>query len=159
MPLEEKYEKLRDQYILVDAINFAFHKELEVLDKYYDLYMKVHKKSLSDFIGAFEMFKEADPSEAFKQFINQLVDITQWTHPLSNIELTMVSDREATLRVNNCPKLKRTRELVDNVGLNIRPVAICAREAVFFRELGEWFGVDMKVQFEKEGCVTTVKLK
>ena len=160
MPLEEKYEKLLDQWILDDAKNFAFHKELGVLDKYDDFNRKVQKKMIPSILGVgFKVFKAVTPSRAFKQLVEQLAYVMQMNMPLANMEVTMDSDREATLTVNNCPKLKRTKDLAKKAGLNINPVAMCAREGKHFREYGEWFGVDMHVQFQKDGCITKIKLK
>ena len=62
------------------------------------------------------------------------------------------------MRIKNCTKLKRMRELVKKTGLNINPVSICAMEAKLFLEYAKEFGIDMKVQLEKDGCVTTAKL-
>ena len=62
MPLEEKYDKILDEYILSDVINYAFHKELGVVNKYHDFYVKVQKKMLPSFLGtAFKMFKAVAP--------------------------------------------------------------------------------------------------
>lgn len=160
MPIEEKYEKLLDQWILGDAKNFAFHKELGVLDKYDDFSSKVAKNMIPSILGVgFKVFKAVTPSRAFKQVVKQLVYIMQFNMPLANIEIAMDSEREATLIANNCPKLKRTRELVEKAGLNIDPVAMCAREGKRLKEYGEWFGVDMKVQCQKDGCISKIKLK
>ncbi|NIR87974.1 hypothetical protein GWO13_10655 [Candidatus Bathyarchaeota archaeon] len=160
MPLEEKYEKLLDQWMLDDAKNFAFHKELGVLDKYEDFDRKVAKKMIPSMLGVgFKVFKAITPSRAFKQLVKQLAYVVQLNMPLANMEVTMDSDREATMIVNNCPKLLRTRELVKKAGLNINPVAMCAREGKHYREFGEWFGVEIKVQFKKDGCIGKIKLK
>lgn len=89
------------------------HKELGVVDKYYDLYVNVTKRMLPSFLGtAFKVLKATSPSRAFKQVTDQLAYIWQVTMPLSNIELIRISDREVTMRSKNCPMLKRMRDLV-----------------------------------------------
>ena len=59
MPLEEKYDKLLDSYLLNNAINYAFHKELGVISKHTDFYTKVQEKLVPSYLGtAFKMFKK-----------------------------------------------------------------------------------------------------
>lgn len=89
------------------------HKELGVVDKYYNLYVNVTKRMLPNFLGtAFKVLKATSPSRAFKQVTDQLAYIWQVTMPLSNIELIRISDREVTMRSKNCPMLKKMRDLV-----------------------------------------------
>ena len=134
-------------------------RDIGVLDKYDDFYVKAQKKMIPSLFGtAFKLFKAVAPGRAFKQIINQFVYTTQFSVPLSNTELTMASDREAILRTKDCPRLKKFREVVKKAGLEINPIAICAREAKNFPEYGKMFGIDMKVQFKKNGCITTAKL-
>ncbi len=79
--------------------------------------------------------------------------------PLSNIELTRVSDREATLRVKNCPYLKKMRDLIKKAGLDLDPRFMCEIDAKMNPELSKEFGIDMTVELEEDGCRYTAKLK
>jgi hypothetical protein len=46
MPLEKKYNKLLDQYVLTEAMNCALHKELGTMAKRNDMMLKIWKKML-----------------------------------------------------------------------------------------------------------------
>ena len=59
LSIEEKYKNLLDQSILSDAINYAFHKELGVLDQYYDFYIAAQKRMLPSYMGAIVGFMKA----------------------------------------------------------------------------------------------------
>ena len=41
MPLEEKHDKLLDQYVLSELMSYALHKELGTMDKRNDMMLKV----------------------------------------------------------------------------------------------------------------------
>jgi len=145
---------------LNEAINYALHKELGVLDKYYDLYMKVQKKMLPSLLGiAFKVMKAITPGRAFKQAANQFVYTAQTSNPLSNIELTMVSDREAVIRTKNCVLLKKMRDVVKKAGLDIDPKFMCEDGSKTVPELLKEFGIDATMELEENGCITTAKLK
>jgi hypothetical protein len=79
--------------------------------------------------------------------------------PIANIEVNKVSDREAVIRVKNCPALKRMDELVKKTGLDVDPVVLCALEGRMFRELAKDLGVDLKAQVQKDGCSLTAVLR
>ena len=58
MPLEEKYDRLLDDYLLTIATSYVLHKELGVVDKCLDLSVKVQKKMLPSVIGiAFKVLR------------------------------------------------------------------------------------------------------
>lgn len=160
MPLEEKYDKLFDSYILTEAMNYAFLEELGVLDKYYDFSAKLTKEIIPKYLGiALKVFKTIAPGKALQQLTDQMVYNQQSTKPLSNIELTRVSDRETTMRIKNCPILKRTRDLVKKMGLDIDPKFICEKEVKISAEASKGFGIEVSMELEEDGCISTLKLK
>ena len=151
MPLEEKYERLLDEYLLGVATNYALHKELGTVTKWQDFMLKVRKKMVPSFL--------VSPGEAFRQFVNGFIYMSQDTHPLSNIELTWVSYREAILRVKNCVILKRMGDVVKNAGLDLNPRFMCGIDTKILIEVFKEFGVDLTWKPEENGCVATAKLK
>ena len=80
-------------------------------------------------------------------------------HPLSTLELTKVSDREAVIRVKNCVLLKGMRDVVKKTGLDIDPKIICERDTKYFYKLLPEFGIDVVWELEENGCRCTAKLK
>jgi len=165
MPLEEKYNKLLDEYILDAAIGYALFKELGVdkelgLDKSVDLSVKVNKKMLPSSLGiALKVLKAITPGKTFKQVTDQFLYWGQTWHPLSTLEETKVSDREAVVIIKNCVLLKRMRDTVKKAGLDIDPKIICERDAKYFPKLFKEFGVDATWELEENGCRCTAKLK
>ena len=159
MSLEEKYRRLLDQYLLYQITNYALVKELGATERYYNLLVKVNKKMLPSYLPvAFKVIKTVAPSKAFKQLVDDFMYAAQMSLPLSNIELNKISDREALIRVNNCPALERMKELVKKTGLDVNPVELCSLEARMFRELAKDLGVDLATQVEKNGCSLTAHL-
>jgi len=160
MPLEEKYDRLLDDYLLAIATGYALHKELGVVDKSNDLWVNVQKKMLPKILGpAFKLLKTLAPGRTFKQVINQTVYAFQSEQPLSNIELSWVSDREAVMRIKNCERLRRTGELVKRTGLNVDPKALCELECQTLKGMSKEFGIDVSWELEENGCRITGKLK
>jgi len=157
---EEKFDRLLDDYLLSIITAYALHKELGVVDKCLDLSIKVNKKMLPRFLGpVFKLMNVLSPGRTFKQVINQSMYIFQEIEPLSNLELSWVSDREAVLRVKNCKRLRRTRELVNKTGLNIDPKELCEIECQTLKGLSKEFGMDVTWELEENGCRITGKLK
>lgn len=160
MPIEEKYDKLLDQYLLNEAKNYALHKELGVISKSTDFNVKVQKKMLPSYLGtAFKLFRTISASRAFKSVVNQLMYTFQSTQPLSNMELTWISDREAVIRTKNCTNIKKMRDLVKKAGLDINPRFMCGIDTKTITELAKEFGVDTHMKLEENGCKMTMKLK
>jgi hypothetical protein len=160
MPLEEKYDKLLDEYLEGAITNYALLKELGAIDKNIDLSVKVQAKMLPSLVGiAFKVLKTVAPGTAFNQLVDKYVYTMQMTIPLSDIELNRVSDREATVRVKNCPVLKRVRTLVEKTGLDIEPKSICELESRINQGVAKEFGVSIVTKFEENGCINTAKLK
>jgi len=160
MPLEEKYDKLLDEYLEGAIINYAVLKELGAIDKGIESSVKVQAKMLPSLVGiAFKMLKTVAPGKAFNQLVDNYVYTMQSTLSLSDFELSRVSDREATVRVKNCPILKRVRTLVEKSGLEIEPKSICELETRINQGVAKEFGVNMTTKLEDNGCVHTAKLK
>ena len=155
MSIEEKYNGLFDFYVLEDAISYAYHEEQGTVEKWLDYTLEVYKSYMGQML---EMMKTLTP----KQFANQMVNMQQMWQPLSDLELSWVSDREAVMRYKNCEILRRSRELVKKAGLKIDPKFYCkmcqyrsAHPRHFMRDLG----MDMSCEFEENGCKWTMKLK
>ena len=103
MSLEEKYDKLYDQYILTDVIAWAFAKEIGVTDKYLDYQMKVYKKMMPFWMGsAFKLIKKLAPGRAFKMFVEGFVK----DGAMEPMEMSL-SDREAVITTKNSVMLKK----------------------------------------------------
>ena len=159
LALKERYDMLLDHDILVDAINHAFHQQAGTLDQYYDFYLQTQKRMLPSYLGTvFNVFKSISPGRAFKQVINQLFNIMQMHYPLSTLDINWISDREVAIGVPNCHKRRKTEEYAKKAGLDINPVAMCAFEARFFREIFKEFGIDMKVTLNNDGCHSVATL-
>lgn len=169
MSLDEKYAKLFDYHILSVAANYAFNKELgtvETLDKWVDYLAKVDKKMLPNFVAPlFRLMKIKvlfAPGRTFEQFVNQMMYLFQVYVPLSSIELSWISDREATIKIKNCEILRRARELVKKAALNIDPKELCQMEIAMSlspEHVTKDFGVSLACELEENGCVWTAKLK
>ena len=160
MPIEEKYDRLLDDYLLAIASGYALHKELGVVDKSNELWLKVEKKMLPRYLGPiFKLLKVLAPGRTFNQVINQSAYIFQTQLPLSNIELSSVSDREAVLRIKNCERLRRNRELVKKTGLNVDPKELCDLECQSLKGISKELGIDVAWELEENGCRITGKLK
>jgi len=160
MPLQEKYDRLLDTYLLAVASSYALHKELGVVDKSNDMWVRVQKNMLPSFLGiGLTILKAVAPGRVFKQVGNQFAYTQQTFLPLSNIEFTFVSDRESTFRVKNCPVLKRVGGLVKKAGLDLDPRFLCEIDSKIFPRLAKEFGVALTFELEENGCKTTAKLK
>jgi hypothetical protein len=160
MPLEERYNKLFDQYVQDSLMNFVLHKQLGTMDKRNDMLLKVWKKMLPSYMGiALKVMKTIAPGKTFKNIVTSFVSFSQATTPLSNIELTWVSDREALIRTKNCPMLLRGKELAQKAGLDIDPKEICKNDSKVMPKMFEEFGVEVNVELEENGCRAKAKLK
>jgi hypothetical protein len=160
MPLEEKHDKLLDQYMLTELVNYALHKELGTMDKRNDMMLKVWKKMLPSLMGiALKVMKTIAPGKTFKKIVNAFVSFGQVTIPLSDIESTWVSDREAVIRFKNCPFRVRGKELVKKAGLDIDPKEICINDSKVMPKMFEEFGIEVTMELEENGCRATAKLK
>lgn len=160
MPLEEKCDKLLDAYLLNVIGTYAFVKELGAVDKALDLSVKATAKMFPTRVGmAFDILKAIAPGKAFNQLVDNYAYSLQTTLSPRDIELKRVSDREATLRVNNCPVLKRVRSLVKKTGLDIDAKSFCEVESKITQGAAKEFGIDMVTELEKNGCILNAKLR
>jgi hypothetical protein len=160
MPLEEKYKKIRDAYLLNLATLYALHKELGIVDKCIESLVKTQKNMIPSLPAAtYKLFKTLAPGKAFNQLMDQQIYEMQVDMPLSNIEVNRVSGREVSMRTKDCPILKRTGELIKKAGLDVDPKELCEIEPKVMREAAKDFGVDVSWQSEENGCLWTVKLK
>ena len=114
MPIDERYDRLLDDYLLDVATDYAILKELGGVDKQIDLSVKMQKKMLPKILGSpvFKLLKVLAPGRTFKQLSSTFFYNAQTWHPLSTIEVTEVSDREVAGVIKNCVLLKRVRDIV-----------------------------------------------
>ena len=163
MPLEEKFERLLNQMLVVWASGYAWHKENGTMDEWLDFLAKVQKKTLPLSTGLgkafFKLAKTVSPGRTFKQVVNEAVYDEQKWLPFSSLEVSYVSDREAILKIKNCPLIKAYAELLKKTGLNITPKYICENDLKFIPKAFKEFGVDLTSTIEENGCQTTIKLK
>lgn len=141
-------------------MNFALHKEMGTLDKRNAMMSNVYKKMLPSLLGvALKVMKTVAPGKTFKKMVDGFVAFSQTMVPLSKIEVTWVSDREAVIRTKNCPQLLRGRELSKKAGLDIDPKEICINDSKTLPEMLDAFGMDVTMELEENGCVVRAKLK
>ncbi len=108
---------------------------------------------------AFRAMKTLAPTKAFNSLVDDFAHTSQMYLPLTNIKVDKISDREATITVDNCPARKRMRALIEKTGLDVDPVELCALEGRMFRELAKDLGVDLEAQVQKDGCLLRAILK
>ena len=160
MPLEEKYEKLRDAYMLDRVALYAVQKELGIVDKCIDALVKTQKNMVPSLPAAtYKLLKAVAPGTAFNQLVDQQIYGMQASTPLSNMEINRVSGREVTIKVKDCPNLKRRGELIKKMGLDVDPKEVCEIEPKVMKGMAEDFGIDVAWRPEENGCFWTVKLK
>jgi hypothetical protein len=160
MPLEEKYEKTLDAYLLNSATLYALHKKLGIVDKCIESLVKTQKNMIPSLPAAtYKLFKTLAPGTAFNQLMDQYIYGMQASMPLSNIEVNRVSGREVTMRVKDCPLLKRNRELIKEAGLDVAPRELCEIEPKVMNGMAKDFGVEVSWRSEENGCLWTVRLK
>ena len=160
MPIEEKYDKLLDQYALNAAMNYILHKEAGTMDKRNAMMLKVWKKMLPRLAGTtIKVMKTIVPGRTFKNLVNSFVSFNQTTNPLSNLDVTWVSDREALIRTRDCVELQRMTDMAKKADLDLDPKEICENDSKVMPEMFEEFGVKVKIEIEENGCVARVKLK
>jgi hypothetical protein len=160
MSLEEKYDKLYDQYIMTDVMAWAFVKEMGLTDKYLDFQMKVYKKLMPSLFGsAFKLIKMLAPGRTFKKFVDSLLKDGQVNEPLSNTEIISFSDREAVIRYKDSLLLKKYRDVMKKTGLKLDLKEYWKLFQEQGKEMMKDFGFDMIPQIEGESTITTIKLK
>ena len=163
MPLEEKYDKIMDMMITLYAQTYAFNKEQGTVDKWLDHYVQVQNKMMPSYMGAvMKLFKTLTPGRTFKQAVNQFMYVFQMEQPLSSLELSWISDREAAIRVKNCHFLRRSKEIIKKIGLYIDPKEICElenRAHTHPDHMSKKMGMDVYCTPEENGCTWTIKMR
>jgi hypothetical protein len=160
MPLEEKYEKLLDNYLLIRATLLALHKELGSVDKYIDSLTRTQKNMVPSLpAAAYKLLKTVAPGKAFNKLMDQQIYEMQVDMPLSKIEVNRVSDREITYRIKDCPHLKRKTELIKKASLDVDSKEMCEIEPKVMSGMAKGFGIDVAWRSEENGCFWTVRLK
>jgi hypothetical protein len=120
MAIEEKYDKLYDQLILLDVTTMAFLKEMGLSEKYMDYSMTVMKKVMPSLMGsAFKLIKMLAPGRAFKMFVEGIFKDSQVSEPLSNMEIVSLSDREGVIKTTNSVQLKKYKDILQQTGLKL----------------------------------------
>jgi len=163
MPIEEKYDKLLDFFALYYATSYAFNKEQGTADKWPDYLAKAMGKTMPSLMGSVvKLMKTVAPGKTFKQSINQMMYMFQMEQPLSDLELSWVSDREAVIRYKNCEMLRRMRKVAKKADLDIDPREVCKSEIAMHMSPdhpAKKFGIDLACELEENGCKWTFKLK
>ena len=153
MPLEERFERLSNQMLLVWASIYAWHKEHGTMDKWLD-YLAMVQKSL-----LLAQASEQESIPTFKEMVTEAVYDQQKWLPFSSLEVSWVSDDEAVMKIKNCPLIEEYGELLMKAGLSITPKYICENDLKFMPKVFKEFGVDLTSTIEENGCQTTIKLK
>ena len=163
LSLEEKYDKLYDQYVMTDVIAWAFVKEMGLTDKYLDYSMKVFEKLMPSVMGyAFKFIKMLSPGRAFKMFVEGILKDGQVTEPLSNTELVSLSDREAVIKTKNSVMLKKYGDIIKKTGLKLDLKEYFELFPEAGKEMMKEFGFDMTMDtshIEEDEMTSTIKLK
>jgi hypothetical protein len=165
MSLEEKYDKLYDQYVLTDVMAWAFVKEMGLTDKYLDYVMKVFKKMIpypSIMGSAFKFIKKLAPGRVFKMFVEGALKDGQVTEPLSNTELVSLSDREAVIRTKNSVMLKKYRDIMKKAGLKVDLKEYFELFSKAGKQMFKEFGLDGHIDtshIEEDKTTMILKLK
>ncbi len=160
MPLTEKYDKLLDSFLISAIAYNALLKELGAVDKGIDLSVDVSVKMFPSRVGiAFDLLKTIAPGTAFTQLVENYAYSLQGILALNDFEVNRVSDREATIRIANCPVLTRMRRLVEKTGVTVDPKSFCEVESQITEGVAATFGVSMVTELTDNGCMTTAKLR
>ena len=163
MPIDEKYDNLLDFFALYYATSYVFNKEHGIENKWPDYLAKVMGDTMPNFMGSIaKMMKTVAPSKTFKKAVNQMMYMLQMDQPLSNLELSWVSDREATIEMKDCEFLKRMKKVVKKADFNIDPREVCKSEIAMHmspNHPSKNFGIEVNGDLKENGCKWTFKLK
>ena len=165
MPLEEKYDKFYDQYVLTDIIAWSFVKEIGLTDKYLEHSLKVMKKMMpypSIMGSAFKFMKSLAPGRVFKMFVEGALKDGQVTEPLSNTEIISLSDQEAVIRTKNSVMLKKYKDIIKKAGLKIDMKEYLELYSKAGKETFKEFGVEGYLdtsRIEEDETTMVMKLK
>ena len=152
MPLEEKYERLLRETQLIWVTCYAFHKEHETMEKWLDYYAKAQKNML------IAGMSEQESIPTFEETVNEVAYDQQKWLPMANVELTWISDTEATISIKNCPLMKINDEMAKKTGLDIDSKFVCGKDTTIFPRIVKEFGMDMNHEVTEDGCQLTLKI-
>lgn len=162
MTIEEKYDKLYDQLILLDVTTMAYLKEMGLSEKYMEYSMKVMKKVMPSLMGsAFKLIKTLAPGRAFKMFIDGFVRDSLVSEPLSNIDIVSLSDREAVITTMNSVQLKKYKAVLKQTGLNLDLKEYWELMNESTKGMAKDFGFEMTIdttQLEEDSFTFIIKL-
>ena len=159
MSMEEKYDKLYDNYVLTDAIALAFIKEMGLIEKFMDHQMKVFKKSIPSMMGpVFKLIKMLAPGRTFKMLVRENLRELQVLEPQSSIELVSLSDREAVIKQKNSVLVKKYRDIIKKTGLKLDFKEMLEITSKAWKEMLLDFGFEYDEHCEGDTITTTVKL-
>ena len=120
---------------------------------------EMQKKMAPSYLGpTFKLLKTIAPGRSFKQLVEQYVYMMETTIPLSNLDLSWVSDREAVVTVKNCTIRQKMEDLVRKTGVNVDTKELCEMESQVNRKVVKDFGVNLAWQCTENGCKWTAKL-
>jgi hypothetical protein len=161
MLIEEKYDKLYDQYVLTDVIAMAFVMEMGLSEKYMDYSFKIMKKMMPSLMGsAFKFMKMLSPGRAFKMFVEGIFKDSQVTEPLANVEIVSLSDREAVIKTKNSVMLKKYKDILKKSGLKLDLKEYYELMNEAGKGMAKEFGFDMTIDTSQiDEDITTVILK
>ena len=102
MPCEEKNDMLLDIYLMETAASYAFYREQGTIEEWMTSTLEVMREAM----GAFKMMGKPAPGESFKQIAHHLIYMQQVMQPLSEIEVSWVSDRETVMEFSEVHVLR-----------------------------------------------------
>jgi hypothetical protein len=159
MSMEEKYDKLYDQFVVTDVIALDFIKEMGLTDKFMDHQMKIFKKSIPSMMGpVFKLIKMLAPGRAFKMLVKEMLKELQVLDPPSSIELVSLSDREAVIKQKNSVLVKKYRDIIKKTGLKLDFKEMLEITNESWKEMLKNFGFEYDEQVKGDAIITTVKL-
>jgi hypothetical protein len=159
MSMEEKYDKLYDQFVVTDVIALDFIKEMGLTEKFMDHQMKVFKKSMPSMMGpVFKLIKMLAPGRTFKMFVKENLKGLQVLEPLSSIELVSFSDREVVIKQKNSVLVKKYRDIIKKMGLKLDIMEMYEITNASWKEMLKDFGFEYDEQFKEDSIITTIKL-
>ena len=164
MPLEERYERVRNFFEMDHAVSYVTHKECGTLDKWVnntvDAYVKMIPKYFSPMIKA--MSKLA-PGVLMRQTFSNVLYADQMLHDPSEYEVSVLPDNAVFIRFKNCARYRRIKKIVKDIGLNIDPREICEVEKMHITHPnypGRDSGITpVAVEWEETGCTWTFQKK
>lgn len=159
MSIEDRYRILLNETQLIWLTNYEFNKKQGTLDKWLENYIKVQKRMMRGYLGLGKLLKKLAPGRTFKQITEQVIYILQRYMHISHIELTWISNREATLEIKNCPLLKRYKELIKKANFDLDPKFVCDNDLKIYPVIAKELGIDLTYEIQENGCRLVGKLR